>query len=73
MTPDLPVRLGKKIRQLRQARGWRQIDLAVHADLSKTHVCAVEGGRRELGVGALIRIASALDLKASELLRLAGD
>jgi len=69
MASNLPLRLGKEIRQLRQERGWRQIDLAAHAELSKTHICQVELGRRELGVAALQRIAASFDLKAWELLR----
>jgi len=73
MNSDFPRRLGKKIQQLRQGRGWRQIDLAAHAELSKTHICQVELGRRELGIAALQRIAASFELKASELLRQVGE
>jgi transcriptional regulator with XRE-family HTH domain len=62
-------RLGKRIRTLRRARGWRQIDLAAHAELSKTHVCELEVGKREIGLNALCRIAVALDVKLAELLK----
>jgi transcriptional regulator with XRE-family HTH domain len=73
MPPSLRVRLGYRIRQLRKERSWRQIDLAAHAELSQTHVCEVELGKRELGIDALKRIAAAFDMKASELLRRAGE
>lgn len=63
------ARLGKKIRGLRRARGWRQIDLAAHADLSKTHVCELEVGKREVGLIALCRIAAALDIKLTDLVK----
>lgn len=69
MASDIRIRLGERIRQLRMERGWRQIDLAVHAELSKTHICDLETGRREVGLDALERIAIALDTKPSELLR----
>ena len=49
-------------------RSWRQIDLAVHSELSKTHIHDIETGKRQVGIEALERIASALDLKPSELL-----
>lgn len=62
------VALGKRIRDLRRKRGWRQIDLAVHAELSKTHICDLETGKREIGLDALKRIAEALDQTMSELL-----
>jgi transcriptional regulator with XRE-family HTH domain len=73
MAPSFRVRLGNRIRQLRQDKGWRQSDLAAHADLSQTHICDVELARRELGLEALKRIAGAFGIKASELLRLAGE
>jgi transcriptional regulator with XRE-family HTH domain len=69
MATEIRVALGKKIKALRRARGWRQIDLAAHAELSKTHICDLEVGRREIGLLALERIANALEVKPSELLQ----
>jgi transcriptional regulator with XRE-family HTH domain len=72
MTTKICIQLGERIRELRRARGWRQIDLAAHAELSKTHVNELEKGKREVGLNALERLALALDLKPSELLKLIG-
>ena len=69
MATAVRTRLGKRIRGLRRERGWRQIDLAAHADLSKTHICDLELGRREIGLDALFKIAGALEVKASDLLK----
>jgi len=69
MASDIRIRLGKRIRKLRLQRSWRQIDLAVHAELSKTHICDIETGKRQVGIEALERIAMALDMKPSDLLR----
>jgi transcriptional regulator with XRE-family HTH domain len=69
MASDICVQLGKRIRTLRRARGWRQIDLAAHAELSKTHVCELEMGKREIGVRTLLRLAAALDTEPSALLK----
>ena len=68
MASTLRAVLGKRIRDLRRKRGWRQIDLAVHAELSKTHLCDVETGKREIGLEALKRIADALEVSLSKLL-----
>jgi transcriptional regulator with XRE-family HTH domain len=68
MASTLRAQLGKRIRDLRRKRGWRQIDLAVHAELSKTHICEIEVGKREIGLEALKRIADALEKSLSELL-----
>jgi transcriptional regulator with XRE-family HTH domain len=72
MATDICIRLGRKIRELRRKRGWRQIDLAAHAELSKTHVCELETGKREVGLKTLERLAEALELPASELLKAIG-
>jgi transcriptional regulator with XRE-family HTH domain len=69
MASNIRIRLGVRIRDLRLERSWRQIDLAVHAELSKTHICDIETGKRQIGIEALERIATALDMKPSELLR----
>lgn len=73
MATDICIQLGKRIRELRRERGWRQIDLAVHADLSKTHVNELEVGKREVGLRALERLASALDTKVSDLMKAIGQ
>jgi transcriptional regulator with XRE-family HTH domain len=72
VSTDISARLGKKIRDLRRRRGWRQIDLAAHAELSKTHICELETGKREVGIRTLERLAEALDVKISELMRQIG-
>ena len=53
---------------MRRRRGWRQIDLAVHSELSKTHPCDIETRRREIGLEVLKRIADSLDVGLSKLL-----
>jgi transcriptional regulator with XRE-family HTH domain len=57
------------MRERRRGRGWRQIDLAAHAELSKTHICELKTGKREVGLLTLRRIAVALEVKMSDLFR----
>jgi transcriptional regulator with XRE-family HTH domain len=71
--PDICVKLGRKIQELRRKRGWRQIDLAAHAELSKTHINELEAGKREIGFRALVRVAEALDMKVSDLTKEIGQ
>ena len=66
---ELAVLLGKRIRKLRQARGWHQVDLAAHAECSRTYVSDVEGARTEICLNALERLAVALETTPSSLLR----
>lgn len=57
------------VRRERLARGWSQIQLAERADLHFTYVSAVECAKRNVSIDAMERIARALELPLSELLR----
>jgi len=69
MATDICVRLGKRIRALRKSRGWRQIDLAAHANIGKNHISELERGAREIGLRNLEAIAKALETTPDALLR----
>ncbi len=69
MATSIFVLLGRRIRELRKAKGWRQIDLAAHAGISKNHICELERGQREVGLLNLVSIAGALGIPPSELLK----
>ena len=73
MATESCVQLGKTIKDLRRSRGWRQIDLAAHSAINKTLICDLERGERDFCLKTLEGLAEALDLKPSELLRLAGQ
>ncbi|HEX5578795.1 MAG TPA: helix-turn-helix domain-containing protein [Candidatus Limnocylindria bacterium] len=71
--------LGAAIRALRHRRGWRQVDLALRAKVSRALLRAIEAGRLDrVSLPAVRRVASALDMllrwdagfRGSELARL---
>lgn len=64
---DLEI-VGKTIRQLREAIGVSQEELAYRAGLHRTYIGGVERGERNLGVENLIRIARALEVSPTALL-----
>lgn len=64
---DLEI-VGKTIRQLREAIGISQEELAYRASLHRTYIGGVERGERNLGVENLIRIARALEVSPTALL-----
>ena len=66
------TRLGEVIRAERERKGILQKNLSVEASLHPTYICAVENGSRNLTISSLVRIASALETKASGLLKKAG-
>ena len=66
------TKLGQAVRRERQAKGFSQEALAFACDLHRTYVGSVERGERNLSLDNIVRLAAALGLKASELLRRAG-
>jgi transcriptional regulator with XRE-family HTH domain len=69
MAKDICAETGERIRKLRRARSWRQIDLAEQSGVHEVHISDLERGTREPGLRTLSKIASALETTLSELLR----
>ena len=69
MASDICVRVGRKIKQLRQAKGWSQQMLASHAELERAHLSRLEEGVKEAGLRVLERIASAMEVGVEDLVR----
>jgi XRE family aerobic/anaerobic benzoate catabolism transcriptional regulator len=69
MASDICVLLGERIRQLRAARGWRQIDLAEEAGIHENYVSELELGRKEICLRSLQTLARAFGMTAAELLK----
>jgi len=60
--------VGRNVQERRSARGWSQQVLAAEAGLDRTYISAVERGRQNLTVGALLSLAQALDTPLADLL-----
>ncbi len=69
MARDICVATGERIRELRRAKGWRQIDLAEHSGVHEVHISDLERGVREAGLRTLRKIATALGTTISEMLK----
>lgn len=69
MATDICILLGKRIRQLRLSKSWRQIDLAAHSRIGKNHISELERGTREIGLRNLEAIADALGITIDNLVR----
>lgn len=59
---------GENLRKRRKERGWSQEVLASECELDRTYVSGVERGVRNIGLLNILRIANALNVKASNLL-----
>jgi transcriptional regulator with XRE-family HTH domain len=61
--------MGRKIRLLRESRGWTQQQLADMTGIGRVHVSELENGKREAGLRMLERLANTFEVSPSELLK----
>ena len=66
---DPRVVFGLRLRELRRARGLSQEELADAAGLDRTYVSSCERGHRNISLLNIYRLAEALAVEPSELLR----
>ena len=67
MARDICTQLGERIRELRKERGWRQLDLAVHAGINENYVSDLELGNKEICLRTLQTLAHSFGIGISEM------
>lgn len=65
---NLRLALAEQIRLFRSERGLSQEELAFRAGLHRTYISMVERAKKSPTIDSLIRISTALDVRASVLL-----
>ncbi len=66
----LSIEVAKRIAAARRTRGWTQQELAERLDIATRNLQRIEGGRQNLTLETIERIAEQLDLSATALLPL---
>jgi methanogenic corrinoid protein MtbC1/DNA-binding XRE family transcriptional regulator len=61
-------KLGHSVHEYRKLRGLSQQELATSADLDRAYISAVEHGKQNISIGAISKLAKALDVSIEELL-----
>jgi transcriptional regulator with XRE-family HTH domain len=69
MAISFPVRLGRRLSELREKRGLSQTQLADMADIGRAHLSQIENGAVAARVDTLYAIARVLELKMEEMFR----
>lgn len=64
----LRKQIGRRIVALRKKLGITQEDLAGEAEIDRSFLSEIENGHKNLSVETLVKIAEALNVKASKLL-----
>jgi transcriptional regulator with XRE-family HTH domain len=63
------LQLGERVRQLREARGWSQEGFAHEGGLGRSFAGAIERGEKDIRLSTLIKLARALGVSLSQLLK----
>lgn len=66
---SLPVRLGRRLSELREKRGLSQTQLADMAEIGRAHLSQIENGAVAARIDTLRDIAQALGISLSELFK----
>jgi transcriptional regulator with XRE-family HTH domain len=66
---DICVKFGRRLRELREERGWNQEYLAEISGIGRTHISQLENGRREAGLRIIETLAGAFKLAVADLLQ----
>lgn len=56
------VKIGLRIKQLREKAGMSQKDLSFAADLDRSYIASVEAGKRNISIVNIEKIAKALNV-----------
>ena len=66
---EITIALGKKIRSLRQARGWTQEQLAEYAELHVSYIVLLEKGANRATIETLEKLSRAFGISISDLVQ----
>lgn len=66
-------RVGRAIQRAREEKGVSQEVLSSFADIGRTHLSAIECGTRRPTLDTFFKISEALDMKASDLMKIVED
>lgn len=65
---DLKTAFGRRVRLLRESKGWSQEYMAVVVGLDRSYVGSVERGERNVSLENIAKFANALNLTLSQLM-----
>lgn len=62
----MKIKIGLRIKELREAENMSQKDLAYTADLDRSYIASVENGQRNISIVNIEKIAIALGVSLNE-------
>ena len=65
---EINKKLGFKIREYRQKRGWTQEELAFESNLHRAYIGQIERGEKNIGLQNIEKIAKTLGISIKKLM-----
>lgn len=65
---DVLKQFGKRLAELRKAKGWSQEKLALESGIARSYLGGVERGQRNIALVNICKLADTLGVKPSELM-----
>ena len=69
MAIDVCIRLGRRLRELRTAKGWNQLYLAELSGLGHIYISQLENGRKQACVRSIDVLAQSFGMSISEFMK----
>jgi transcriptional regulator with XRE-family HTH domain len=66
---DVQKLFGMRLVELRKAKGWSQEALSLESGVARSYLGGVERGKRNIALVNICRLAEALEVSPSELLK----
>jgi transcriptional regulator with XRE-family HTH domain len=66
---DVQKQFGKRLATLRKEKGWSQEALALESGIARSYLGGVERGQRNIALVNICRLAVALNVDPSELMK----
>ena len=66
---QISKKLGQNIRQIRLRRKMSQGDICRKLDMDRSYMSAIEGGKKNITIQQLEKLAQALDVSVDKLLK----
>jgi transcriptional regulator with XRE-family HTH domain len=63
---DIKLKIGQRIKELREKAEMSQKDLAYTADLDRSYIASIENGQRNVSIVNIEKIANALNVTLRE-------
>lgn len=65
---DVCVRFGKRLRALREQKGWSQVYTSVHLGLDRSYISDIETGKKQVCIRSMEVIAKGFGISLAQLL-----